>query len=268
MDKIGELADAFSSTLENLEEQYFTLHASVGLPARVQIAGKSFWRHPKHGTALVSYLKGVKLLSTLNAAVTLYRAGHAQEIGALMRIADECCSAMFFMSTADESNLSKEQQQYLRDFFQEEFADPLDPFNTRQKRETVRQKKIHAAFGDAGKDTISSEDSQKLQYVVHGALSGYIHGAYPHIMEMYGGEPPTFLLNGMLGTPRQADGYEHLKVYIHRLAMASEMLALKLENQSSAGAIRKVRIAFEAFIEFPDVDVKEVMSTLAKRDPC
>ena len=32
-------------------------------------------------------------------------------------------------------------------------------------------------------------------------MSGFVHGAYPHIMELYGGNPPHFHLNGMLGTP-------------------------------------------------------------------
>jgi hypothetical protein len=35
-----------------------------------------------------------------------------------------------------------------------------------------------------------------------GTYSGFVHGASPHIMDMYGGTPPHYQLRGMLGTAR------------------------------------------------------------------
>ena len=40
--------------------------------------------------------------------------------------------------------------------------------------------------------------------------SGFVHGASPHIMDMYGGNPPRFHLRGMLGTVLADDHQDDL----------------------------------------------------------
>jgi hypothetical protein len=44
--------------------------------------------------------------------------------------------------------------------------------------------------------------NQAVARTIAKTVSGFVHGASPQIMEMYGGAPPHFYAHGMLGTPR------------------------------------------------------------------
>jgi hypothetical protein len=51
---------------------------------------------------------------------------------------------------------------------------------------------------------MASDPSRRIELyrTISKVYSGFVHGASPHIMEMYGGDPPHFHTKGMLGTPR------------------------------------------------------------------
>jgi hypothetical protein len=72
------------------------------------------------------------------------------------------------------------------------------------------------------------------------AFSGYVHGAYPHIMEMFGGNPPRFHLSGMLNTPRIDEWHGQLVGYVYRLTMASVFVARKLGIKEMEQHIREL----------------------------
>ena len=67
----------------------------------------------------------------------------------------------------------------------------------------------------------------KLYRTLSKAYSGYVHGASPHIMDMYGGNPPRFHTAGMLGTPRMAEHSDDLWNYMYR-SFISHMTAAKV----------------------------------------
>ena len=52
------------------------------------------------------------------------------------------------------------------------------------------------------------------------AQSGYVHGASPQLMEMYGGNPPRFHMDGMPGTVVEQVHREQFWRYVHRSIMA------------------------------------------------
>ena len=56
--------------------------------------------------------------------------------------------------------------------------------------------------------------------------SGYVHAASPHIMEMYVGDPPRFLMRGMANTKRQDDSRRDLRSYFDRGIVACGMAAV------------------------------------------
>ncbi|MCG9660605.1 hypothetical protein [Vibrio mediterranei] len=49
--------------------------------------------------------------------------------------------------------------------------------------------------------------------------SGYVHAASPHIMDMYGGNPPKFYVTGMKGTLRELEHRQDIWNYYYRVAM-------------------------------------------------
>ena len=106
-------------------------------------------------------------------------------------------------------------------------------------------KKIHATFAKLVSTELNSSDAQELLRTTQQAFSGYVHGAYPHIMEMYGGNPPQFHMSGMLGTPRIEEWREQLVGYVYRVSMASVFVARKLGLEEMERDLRAFLKGFE-----------------------
>ena len=224
------IEEYLAQTLQRLEQLYGEMDKAAGQVLYRDVGSYRQFRHETLTESLACYLKGIKAISTLNAAIVLLRHGHAQEVGALCRMVDDFCNEIFFLllPQGEDGKFSDDQIRFLENFFQEEFDRPADPLRSRQKRDTVAVKKLHATFGKLAAGELNPSDAQELLRTVHQAFSGYVHGAYPHIMEMYGGNPPRFHLSGMLGTPRIDEWRGQLVDYVQRFIIASVFVARKL----------------------------------------
>ena len=215
------------STLKELGSLYHEMADLIDAPVIENMGGTGVWRYETQTESLTCYLKAIKTISTLNACMVLLKTGHVQEIGALCRMIDDYCNEIFFLlMPQDGNNFSKEQIQFLNDFYQEETDKPDNPLGSTQKRKNVPVKKIHATFGKIAKSETNPSDTQELLRTTHQAFSGYVHGAYPHIMELFGGNKPH--LNGMLGTPRIDEWRGQLIGYVYRTIMATVFVSRKL----------------------------------------
>ena len=232
------------NTLSDLGALYHEMADEIQAPVFADFGGYRAWRYQNLSGSLACFLKGVKVVSSLNASMVLLRAGYTQEIGALCRMIDDYCNEiLFLLSPQNGENVSKKQIQFLNDFFQEEFDEPTNPLLSTQKRVNVPVRKIHATFGKIAKSEMNPSDAQELLRTTHQALSGYVHGAYPHIMEMFGGTQPH--LNGMLGTPRVDEWRDQLFGYVYRALMASFFVARKLGLNDMEAKVRKLTEKFE-----------------------
>ena len=234
---------------------------TISPPIRATIGSSMFFRHAQQSDLLLCYLKGVKLVSTLNAALVLFRHGYVQEIGALCRMADDFfLEIMFFIKPLGEDSPSKHQHRMFNDFFREEFENPDNPLNSAQDRDNVPRRKIYAAFGQIAKDELNPHDAQNMISTVHKAFSGYVHGAYPHIMEMYGDNPPRFHMAGMLGTTRMLEWGDQLVTYVYRAIMIAELISRKLGLPESEKAIRRLLIEYETKLNCnPKENAEEIL---------
>jgi hypothetical protein len=233
------------NTLSDLGVLFHEMAASIEAPVFEDVGGYRAWRYKTLSESLACFLKGVKVVSSLNACMVLLRSGHSQEIGAICRMIDDFCNEIFFLlKPQDGENFSKEQIQFLEDFFQEEFDKPKNPLGSTQKRVNVPIRKIHAVFGKIAKSEMNSSDAQELMRTTHQALSGYVHGAYPHIMEMFGGIKPN--LNGQLGTPRVDEWRVQLIGYVYRAIMATSFIARKLGLDEMDKKVRDLLGKYEA----------------------
>jgi len=52
-----------------------------------------------------------------------------------------------------------------------------------------------------------------------------VHGAAPQIMDLYGGTPPHFSINGMLGTTRIEEHTDDLWNYMYRTLISHVLVA-------------------------------------------
>lgn len=240
------IEDYLQQSLQRLESFYLDMQGAAG-PLLYRDKGPTRqFRHENLTESLACYLKGVKAISTLNACLVLLRQGYAQEVGALCRMVDDFCNEIFFLLMPQgEAGFSQDQIKFLENFFQEEFEKPGDPLRSLQKRDTVPVKKIHATFGKLSQGELNASDAQELLRTVHQAFSGYVHGAYPHIMEMFGGNPPRFHVSGMLGTPRIDEWRGQLVGYVQRLIIATVFVARKLGVTDMEAPIRAFLEEFE-----------------------
>ncbi len=240
------IEDYLTLTLLRLERVYIAMSEVAGKPIFIDDGVYPRFRHATLSDALTCYLKGVKALSTLNACLVLLRSGYAQEIGAVCRMVDDYCNEVFFLLVPqDGDHPSADQIRFVETFFQEEFDKPDNPLGSSQKRDTVSVRKIHATFAKLAGAELNPSDGQELLRTTHQAFSGYIHGAYPHIMEMCGGMPPRFHVRGMLGTPRIDEWREQLTGYVHRLIMVTTFIARKLQQPQLEPPLRALLDEFE-----------------------
>lgn len=262
-----DLPDYLSAVLGEIASAYDAMASAFNQPQLVGPSGMASFRYPQQSDTLLCFLKGVKIISTLNGAVCLLRAGHAQEIGALCRVADECADGILYMfKPNDGDKLDKSQQEYLADFFQEEFADNMDPFGSRQTRRGVSRKTISAAFGKTVNPVLNRSDAQKVHALIYGTFSGYVHGAYPHIMELYGGQPARFHVAGMLGTPRMIEFSEQMVGQVYRAIMASELVSRKIGHEEARKVLRALLVRFETEMECkPTAEAEKLMQKVKNK---
>ena len=189
------------------------------------------FRHEEHDKTieLAVVLKAVKATSALNACLCLMIAGHVQEIMALLRIVEECGNDILFLLIPDaEGNNTAKQEEYLHSFFAEEFTDPAKVLTSHQSRAPVPFKKINAANAKMLGQTTNESDAAKMGEITFKTLSGYVHAAYPQIMEMFGGLNLKFHMRGMLGTPRMEETLVQLVNYIDRMNINLVLLCRRL----------------------------------------
>jgi hypothetical protein len=259
--------DYLQQSLQRLEGFYLDMQSATGPLLYREVGPYRQFRYENLTESLACYLKGVKAISTLNACVVLLRQGFVQEVGALCRMVDDFCNEIFFLLTPQgDEGFSQDQIKFLENFFQEEFEKPDDPLRSPQKRDTVPVKKIHATFGKLSQGELNPSDAQELLRTVHQAFSGYVHGAYPHIMEMFGGASPRFHMSGMSGTPRIDEWRNQLVGYVQRLIIASVFVARKLDMAEMEAPIRALLEEFEtATGTKPQVPASEMLAKY-KRD--
>lgn len=175
-------------------------------PELIPVCEIEQWRYPKLTVEHMCILRAVRIISALNATKVLLREGYVQEIAVLLRTIDEFQEdIVFLMENYPSEDLSPAQQKFMEEYGKEEYTDPRHPFKEQTERVPPSRKKIKASVARFLTPIVNPSDSQRTSQVATDCLSGYVHGAYPHIMELYGGPPPDshFYMTGMLGTPHQ-----------------------------------------------------------------
>jgi hypothetical protein len=193
------------------------------------------------------FLNGVRYVSLLNASRTLFMFGFFHEMGILARCMDEALEdvVFFIRRTGEDGGLSKRQREALAEFYQEEFEDISVSMLRNNERRRVPRKSIRAAIAVLPENEVNPHDAAQIHGTIYDTFSGYVHGAYPHIMELYGGWPPRYHTQGMRNTPRQAEAAQQLVLYVHRGIMVGQCVAIKLERWDVVDQILALQSALE-----------------------
>jgi hypothetical protein len=214
-------------------------------PQRVPVGDSFFVRYVEKTIHQAIIQKLARMTSTLHAARILLECGFIQEQAALQRMLDEFQEDISFLSYAAISGeITDVHHAYLAAFYEEEFDKPNDPVGSTQKRPMVPRQKVRAYLARMEGTELDPSRTIALSHTLSKAYSGYVHGASPHIMEMYGGKPPRFHVSGMIGTPRFSSHKDDLWNYFYRGICAFGFAAKAFGDQALFSSIQRYRDEF------------------------
>lgn len=195
--------------------------------------------------ALIQKLARVQ--STVRAAYVLLQNGYVQEQAMLHRVIDETNEDILFLVYAvTNDTITPLHERYLSAFWEEEFDGSGDPIKSKQKREMIPRKKIRAYIANVGSVAIDPSGGIELIRTISKAYSGFVHGASPHIMDSYGGNPPHFHTQGLLGTPRMEEYRHALWSYMYRSFLSHIIVAKALGAEKHVEILTKHKEQFES----------------------
>ncbi len=192
----------YTSSLKAMDQWFEALAQTIEQPCRIEKERTYDYRYKKQSVYQAIILKLARIVTGLRAISTLNKAGLYQEQAALQRMQDECDEDVMFLSFATIHNdFTEHHQKYLDYFFQEEFDDPDSALNSTQKRGMISRQKIRAFITKDRDNGFSQSYVVEVFRSIRKLYSGYVHGASPHIMELYFGNPPKFHLLNTADSP-------------------------------------------------------------------
>lgn len=237
----------YLEALQNMEDSLRAFEKRVPPPQLVSLGGQQAFRYTEKTIQQAIVQKLARVVSGLHAARVLLAQGYVQELGALQRMLDEFQEDITFLCLAVIYNdLTELHVRYLVAFYQEEFDKPDDPVASRQERPMIRRKRIHAYIAKSEAAVLEPSRGIQLSKTVSKAYSGFVHGASPHIMEMYGGEPAKFHVQGMVGTPRHEEHERDIWNYLYRGIIAFGFAAKAFGGDDVFKSIQEYLCHFES----------------------
>ena len=238
----------FERCLEQMESWFRALEEQVPQPIKIPFLHHFVFRYKEETLEQALIQKLARVVTGLHSARILLNSGFLQEQIAIHRMLDELQQDISFLSFARlEDEVTELHQRYLDAFYEEEFHIPEDPIASTQKRPSIPRKKIRAYLAKKEVEAGVSNPSRgaELTRTLSKTYSGFIHGASPQIMNMYGGFPPRFQISGMLGTPHEQDHRSDLWNYFYRGLLSFNEVALVFKDLKLTESIRSFSIDFE-----------------------
>jgi len=240
----------FSQIQECIDLMGKALEAFTGIlphPENVNESGIMCFRYKETNSLLFQVLKCVRIVSSLNAAVVLLKSGYVQEVGVLIRTVHEFNHDIEFIQEGHEKDcLNDKQQQIVNLFFSAKIPTEEELLSSMKKKPTVQRKNIYPIIAR----DLNPENPHKTQHTLKAEeeiYSGYVHGSYLHIMELYDGCSNLFCIDGLKSTPRISDWIHYLALcvqpslntflgiaqYVKLLGLAEELRLLRNNFQES-----------------------------------
>ena len=231
--------------LRNMEQTLLSLEKRVSPPQRIPFKDSFVYRYVERTIHQALIQKLARVVSGLHAAYLLLQHGLVQEQAALQRMLDEFHEDIMMLAYASiYSDVTALHEKYLAAFYEEEF-DKENAIESTQKRPMVSRKEIRAYLAKVEGAALDPSRGIELSRTVSKAYSGFVHGASPHIMDMYGGHPPRFHVAGMLGTEREEEHREDLWNYFYRGIISFTFVAKAFGDDQLFDRIRQYRDEFE-----------------------
>lgn len=235
----------YENTLGFISNVFEALSNKVGNPKLQPMGDGYVYRFKEKSVHQAIIQKLVRLITGLKAISLLNEAGFLQEQAALQRTLDEFEEDIYFLCTGIIFNeIGELHNNYLEYFYEEEFDVPESAIKSTQKRPMLSRKKIRAFNSKdrgAGYDQCSTVE---ISRTINKAYSGYVHGASPHLMELYYGYPPRFHLSGCIDSPLYEDHVGDLLNYYYRSILSFAFAAKAFGEDELFMRIRNYSVEF------------------------
>ena len=235
----------YDEALLSMASMLASFEKRVPPPQRVPYKAEFVFRYAERMIQQAIVQKLARLISGLHAARILLDKGFFQEQAALQRMLDEFREDILFLShAAIRDDVTDLHREYLATFYEEEF-DNEDPLRATQRRPMIRRQRIHAYLSRIEGTDVDPSTRVAVSRTLSKGYSGFVHGASPQIMEMYGGNPPTFHVAGMLGTPREDNHRHDFWNYVYRAICTVGFAAAAFGDMPLLEATIRYRDEFE-----------------------
>ena len=172
-------------------------------PWFVELSFGNAYRYQEQHIFQAIIQKLARVNSLLHATNLLLKDEFLQEQAILKRAIDETNDDITFLICAiTVDTVTDLHKRYLEAFWEEEIDDSGLAIKSKQKRAMIPREKIHAYLVKHGEIGMNSSIAKEISRTTYRAYSGFVHGASPQIMDMYGENPPQFYTKGILSSPK------------------------------------------------------------------
>jgi hypothetical protein len=233
-------------TLQALQDAFRQLETKVSPPIRKPWLDGFVFRYAEQTIQQAIVQKLARMISGLSAIQVLMERGLFQEQGMIQRGSDEIQEDICFLSLGVIKNdITTRHTEFLEYFYAEEFTDPSNVVGSHKSRGMVKREKIRAyieAHHASGPEAVRAKAAGK---VLTKAYSGFIHAASPHIMDMYGGMPPRFDVNGAFKNLRYAEHARDGLNYFYRAVLTMAIAARAFQDEGLCSSMRALAAEIE-----------------------
>lgn len=183
--------------LEWFNDAIKRLEKSIDMPVLVHFEDDARYRFKERNVENAVFLKCVRYISALNAGNILIENGFVQELGSIKRMLDETYEDILFLTLPKQTDCDKNQlEKFLSAFWEEEPS--FSEFLSRQKNRDMRPRtKIRSSLSRSINNGKPDEKEMATSKYLSRMYSGFIHGAAPHIMDLFNPDIRGFCVDGI-----------------------------------------------------------------------
>lgn len=239
------ISEHFDHDFSMFSDALEILHRSISAPVAKKFETSFVYRYEEEGVKQALVLKLAKRTTDLISADLLRSEGYYNTQCSVQRMISEADEdiQLLFHAIHDEKfpEIAKE---WLIEFFAEEFDLPSNPLDSTQKRKSIPRKRIQKYITRLDGSPNQIAHSRNLLTTLYKMYSGFLHGAAPQILEMYGGNPKRFHVKGMLGTPRETENFQDYLNYVYRGYQSFRMAAIVFRNDDLDKLMKECAVTF------------------------
>lgn len=242
----SELMPLHVEAMAVMSDAFRQFEGAIAPPQKVSVGSTFVFRYANKGILEAIVQKLARSISGLNAVYVLVNKGFVQEAGILFRTLDEIHEDIQFLAVAVTNNAKTERhERYLEAFYAEPVFGRAEGSLDMRKPNLVPRKKIRAHTVNVLSKGVNVSQALAAAEALSTAYSGFVHASSESIMDMFGGEPPRFFVEGMPGTPRIAECARTLRTYIVRGLMTSVIAAKAFGDRALVEALHQFLEKYE-----------------------